>query len=557
MRRTPRLLLMIALGLALAALRLLGAPAPASASWGQLPMIEDDPHLRQDPVKTLSVFRLLGARMVRVFVPWTMIAPNPSSQTRPSGFDAANPASYPQANWTLWDTIVREARKQGIAVDFTVAGGAPLWADAPGRPKISIDHWLNYAWKPSGSEYGSFVHALGIRYSGNYDPTTNTVNPGSSSDLPRVKFWVIWNEPNFGEDLAPQAINGSTVSVAPSLYRTLVNHAWTALHQTGHGNDTILIGGLSARGLSGPVIPGRHPEGLPGNFAQTKPLQFIRTLYCVDSNFHQLRGGAAAARGCPTTAAGSRQFRTQNPALFQASAFSQHPYPLNMPPTQDASNDPDYATFPQLPNLEHELDRLQHIYGSNTRFGIINDEYGYITHPPNPGNAVSPSTGAYYINWAEYLSWRSARIKSTMQYLLYDPIDNTQGGFASALLTTRGAKKPAYFAYRLPLYLPSTSTRRGRSLEVWGDVRPFYYASLDTSTQQVAQIQFQRGSRGPFTTIKRVMITDPRGYFDVQVKFPASGTVRLTWTYPVGDSLFPSYASGVAVHSRSVQVTLH
>jgi hypothetical protein len=53
------------------------------------------------------------------------------------------------------------------------------------------------------------------------------------------------------------------------------------------------------------------------------------------------------------------------------------------------------------------------------------------------------------------------------------------------------------------------------------------------------------------------MITDPRGYFDVQVKFPASGTVRLTWTYPVGDSLFPSYASGVAVHSRSVQVTLH
>jgi hypothetical protein len=371
-----------------------------------------------------------------------------------------------------------------------------------------------------------------------------------------VNFWVIWNEPNFGEDLAPQAINGSTVSVAPSMYRYLVDRAWTALQQTGHGKDTILIGGLSARGLSGPVTHS-HPQGLPGNFAQTKPLQFIRTLYCVDSNFHQLRGAAAAHRGCPTTAAGSRQFRAQNPALFQASAFSHHPYPLNMPPTQDGSNDPDYVSFPHLPNLEHELDRLQRIYGSGTRFAIYNDEYGYITHPPNPGNAVSPSTGAYYINWAEYLSWRSARIKSTMQYLLYDPSDNTVGAFASALLTARGAKKPGYFAYRLPLYLPYTSTRRGQSLEVWGGVRPSYYASLDTGKQQVAQIQFQRGSRGPFTTIKRVTITDPRGYFDVQVKFPASGTVRLTWTYPVGDSLFPSYASGVAVHSRSVQITVH
>ena len=124
-----------------------------------------------------------------------------------------------------------------------------------------------------------------------------------------------------------------------------------------------------------------------------------------------------------------------------------------------------------------------------------------------------------------------------MQYLLYDPNPTKNvpefGGFASGLIFYGGARKPGYNAYRLPLFLPVTSTRPGRSLEVWGCVRPAHFASLDTGgTPQQVQIQFQRGSRGAFTTLRTVTITSPRGYFDLHLSFPASGTVRLAWSYP-------------------------
>ncbi len=336
---------------------------------------------------------------------------------------------------------------------------------------------------------------------------------------------------------------------------------WNALQATGHGHDTILIGEYAPLGLSGRAGPGR-PQGLPGNFGQTKPLQFLRTLYCVDSSYRELRGRLARAEGCPTTAAGSRSFRRQNPALFNASGFADHPYPSNAPPTTETSHDPDIAPFPRLPNFERALDRVQRIYGSRRRLAIYNTEYGYITHPPNRDDFVSPATAAYYINWAEYLSWRQPRIATTMQYLLYDPVLNGvipgDGGFTSGLLYVDGNPKPGYAAYRLPLYLPVTSTRRGRSLEVWGCVRPARYAILDTGEAQTAQIQFARGSSSAFTTLRTVTVSSPNNcYFDVRMILPVSGSVRLAYTYPT-DPLVPSPSGlgGSTVYSRSVAIKL-
>jgi hypothetical protein len=549
MRAHRRALITTALGLACVSLHLLGAPAPAAASTTQVAIIEDDPHLLQHPMGTLRTFRKLGAGMVRVFVTWAAIAPDWHANRQPAGFDATDPDAYPAAAWDRWDEIDRDAARLGIGLDFVLTGGAPHWASRPGIPfPASTDPAR--AWYPSAAKFGAFVRAVGKRYSGSFpDPR----DPGAT--LPRVSFWSIWNEPNFGEDLGPQAINDSSISVAPGMYRSLVDSTWQALRATGHGHDTILIGGLAARGLTGKVTP-KHPEGLPGAFAQTKPLQFIRTLYCVDSNFSEFRGAAARALGCPTTSAGSRRFRAQHPGLFSASGFGDHPYPQDQPPTKDRSRDQNFATFPMLPNLEAELDRLQRLYGSRTRLPIYNDEYGYITRPPNHGSYVSPATAAYYLNWAEYLSWRRGRINSTTQYLLYDPPPSRYlplGGFDSGLLTTGGRLKPAFAAYRLPLYLPASTTRRGRPLEVWGCLRPAHYATLDTGQPQYVQIQFQRGSRGAFTTVKQVKIASPRGYFDTRVAFPASGTVRLIWSYPSDDRLLPRGT----IYSRHVSITVH
>jgi hypothetical protein len=551
--RTRRLrTLTAAVSLAVVASVVLGHPAPAPASTRQVSIIQDSVWVLKDPSKTLSTFRALGASMVRVIVDWAQVAPAPRSRTAPTGFVGSDPADYPAASWAPYDEIVKLATAEGMQVDFTLSGGAPRWAEGPGIPAIAIGNPF-WAWRPSTPAFGQFVRAVGERYSGSYVP------PGQTVALPRVSFWGLWNEPNFGEDLGPQAVDGSTLSVAPGMYRGLLDAAWNSLVATGHGpsTDTILIGEVAARGLSGPATPS-HPAGLPGDFGQTKPLIFLRTLYCVDASYRELRGAAARTVGCPTTAAGSRTFRAANPGLFEASGFADHPYPDNsLPPTMDSSRDPNIAPFSRLANLERELDRLQQVYGSHQRFPIYDTEYGYITHPPNVKAYVSPATAAYYINWAEYLSWKQPRVASTMQYLLYDPppaaTNPGDGGFSSGLLFSNGRPKPAYAAYRLPLYLPVASARRGRALEVWGCVRPARYAILETGQPQSAQIQFAPRPGGAYVPVQTVTVSDPSDcYFDIRMTFAASGTVRLAYTYPAAS---PG-VGGTTVYSRTVTVTV-
>ena len=166
-----------------------------------------------DPAGTMSTFRALGVRMVRIIVVWAQIAPQAQSRTAPRGFDASDPAAYPAANWAPYDAMIKVAHADGIGVDLTLSGGAPRWAEGPGIPSAALDNQF-WAWRPSAQAFGQFARAAAERYSGTYVP------PGQTAPLPRVSFWAIWNEPNFGEDLGPQAVNGSTVSVAPGMYRS-------------------------------------------------------------------------------------------------------------------------------------------------------------------------------------------------------------------------------------------------------------------------------------------------------------------------------------------------
>jgi hypothetical protein len=517
----------------------------AGASTGQVSIQQDDTPMLNNPGPTLTRLRLLGVDQVRIGVRWLTIAPSPGSHRRPSGFHAISPAAYPAANWVALDTLVRDAQQDQIAVNFNVVGGAPLWATGPGAPKDKP----HPNWEPSPSEFGSFVRALGTRYSGIYDPVAHANLPGNPADLPAVRFWSIWNEPDYGPSLGPQGAPGHlSIERSPWIYRNLVDAGWTALHATGHAHDTFLFGEVAPRGYN-----------TWGLFSGMKPMRFIRALYCVDSKYRELRGAAAGLRGCPTNAAGSRRFRAMHPALFQASGFSNHPYSRWYPPNVEATPDPDYSVLAEIGVLTRGLDRVQRVYGSHERFPIWNTEYGYITGPPkHPTKKVpyiSPAKAAYYINWAEYISWRNPRIESFAQFLLSDPLpalaSNAFGGFASGLLTFKGAEKPTYGAFRLPVYLPVTSTRRGRSLEVWGSARPTYFSAF--ATEPFVSIELQSGSHGSFTTVKSVKITNPQGYFDTRVTFPSSGTVRLTWWYP------PTVTDlqAVPVYSRYVKITIH
>ena len=518
------------------------APPAAVAKSRTVPLesiFQADNQLLTDPAATLDLLRRLGVDRVRVFLPWGVlgarvpIAPDPLAHKPPVGFDATDPADYPAAGWAPYDAIVRDAAARGIGVYFTVSGPAPAWATQPGEPPGTPSARSPIGvWKPSGTDFGAFVHAVGTRYSGHYpDP----LHPGR--DLPRVSFWGIWNEPNLGIYIAPQAIDSGKLEVSPLYYRQIVDAAWSALHATGHGHDTILIGELAPDGATvGPV---------PGDFDMMAPLRFLRALYCVDSSYHQLRGLAASQRGCPTTAAGSAHFVADNPGLFDATGVADHPYSQGLPPNQAPPLEPDYAEFADIPNLEATLDRLQQAYGSSTRFPIYSTEFGEQTNPPETLiRALPPMTAADYMNWAEYLSWLNPRIRSYDQYLL---VDAPNGTFSTALDFANGIPKATYYAYRMPLYLPRSTATHGQKLEVWGCVRPAPHTRVSTGAAQSAEIQFRPAAGGAFSTIRTVPITGRSCYFDVLEAFPGSGTVRLRWSYPHGPAIF-SRAVAVAVH---------
>jgi hypothetical protein len=477
------------------------------------------------PGATLDFLRRLGVDDVRVVLRWSTVAPDPTSTSAPGGFAASSPGAYPQANWAPYDTILRAAAARRMGVLLDVSAPAPLWASGRRAPRGGVPG----VWKPSAARFQSFVHAVGVRYDGHYTP------PGGGGPLPRVSFWSVWNEPNLGQaNLAPQTVANSSVESSPQMYRALVDAAWTSLQATGHGQDTILIGELAPYGLA--VIN-------PGNFGYMVPLRFVRALYCVDSSLRPLRGTAAAQRGCPTTAAGSQAFARENPALFQASGFAVHPYPSgeSVAPNVILPEEPDFVYLATLSRLTSFLDAVTKVYGAGKQFPLYSTEYGYRTNPPSPA-APSLSLAAEYLNWAEYISWRTPRLRSWDQYLLADPAPGPSQ-FTTGLQFYTGQPKPEFFdAWRMPIFLPVTRERSGHSLEVWGCVRPVHY----TPRPQDVRIQLQPGGHGAFETVQTVPVQDANGYFDTQVKFGSSGQVRLTWTYPHGPT----------IHSRPVTISI-
>ncbi len=527
--------------------------ASASASTGQLSIIQDETFLKS-PTTSLPLVRALGARVVRVFVQWSSVAPRPEATPKPH-FDASNPSAYPASKWAPYDALVRTAQEQGIEVDLEITGGGPRWAQGKNPPTVYRQNG-SFGWRPDPAMYGQFVHAVTERYDGRYTPR------GSTGQLPAVHFWSFWNEPNFGQDLGPQAIDGSTKPIAPALYRSLLDAGYAALHRTQpHARNTVLIGELAATGYA-LHAPG-HPGRLPGVTAQTRALVFLRALYCVNDRYEPLQGSTAVRYGCPMTAAGARSFRLHNPALFNATGFADHPYASRRPPNANpAKINRDYATFPVLNRVAKALDGVTGAYGATRRLPIYNDEYGYITSPPQPADLryPTPKRAAVELNQAEYLSYKNPRVASYAQFLLNDPMITAQHpkpGFSSGLYTSSGEAKATLSAYRLPVWLPETTVKAGSRTEIWGGARPATFSQSATPlVAPTVEIQMQKGGNGPWTTIQTVKVSAATGYFDVRATLPYSGNLRLTYSYPRTEPFLPTNVAGTTIDGRTVTVTV-
>jgi hypothetical protein len=280
----------------------------------------------------------------------------------------------------------------------------------------------------------------------------------------------------------------------------------------------------------------------------------------VDSHNHELRGSTASAQGCPTSASGSRRFRSQNPALFAASGFSDHPYQESYAPNHEGFSGCRSglcSSFATLGDLTGALDQAVHAYGSHKKFAIYSTEFGYKTNPPLTTFAVPPATAALYDNWAEYVSYKNPRIASYDQYLLLDPTKpGLPGDYASGLLTWDGQPKADYAAWRLPLYLPKTSaSSSSQRLEVWGDARAAHYAAADTGAAQSVAVEFEPSGSSTFSTLQTIPISNRQGYFDTKIAFPHSGSVRLAYAYPPSDPLL-SQVAGSVIFSRTVGISV-
>ena len=500
----------------------------------------------------------LGVDQVRISVIWAAVAPNPTSFTKPS-FDATDPNAYPAGAWDRYDTLVRDAAQDGISVMFDVTSPAPYWGATKRAPSGS-GFQKNYS--PSPALFAQFVQAVGRRYNGQFvapaappppPPPSflglpidlsrlfgNPPIPANPNPLPAVHAWEIWNEPNIGGWLTPQwryAGHGHWLEAAPATYRSIVDGAFTALQSTGHSSDEILIGETAARGVT------RDCEG-----CSMRPMQFVRALYCVNSASRPLTGTRARQLGCPTSRQRSA-FVSAHPGLFNATGYGHHPYSFTMRPN---ANDPDPNDVPlmDLSRLERALNAIFAGYHRprSSNLPLYLTEYGYKSNPPNPYATFSQAQQAAFINQGEYMAWLDPRVQTSAQFLLVDDAPKAAAAagtpsywstFQTGLVTQQGAQKPAFGAYRVPIFLPDA--RHGHRVLVWGHLRPARRGSTQTATIQFAP----RGSTA-FTTLASVQTANPEGFLSGHVTFPSAGAARIAWTDP---------ATGAADHSRAATVS--
>jgi hypothetical protein len=472
----------------------------AQASSSQEAMFQDDNLLiysdTEKVTQTLDELDALGVDRLRITLVWRAIAQGNEQDAKPAGFDAADPAKYPAGAWDRWDRVVTLARARGIDVNFNVSTPAPDWATGtPAREDIDPTY------EPNPQEFGAFVKAAATRYDGNHGQ-------------PRVSYWSLQNEPNQAGWLTPQWIQKGDdwIEAAPRVYRGMVDAAFQALGEAGHGDDTILIGETAPKGVS-----------KRGETRAIDALRFIRRLYCLDDNLNALAGSAATEQGCPD-ANQIAAFPTQHPGLFNASGWSHHPYELTFAPTQRPAK-PDWATIANLDDLQSLLRRIRLRYQQPTTGDVplYLTEFGYQSKPEDK-LGVTRAQQAAYLNQAEYIAWRNRDVKTLAQFLLRDDGDPATVTFQSGLRTHAGARKEAWGAYRFPIHLNRQSIPRGKRFTVWGLPRP----AADGSRPRV-RVEFRRTGAKSWRKLVSVRGDAQKGYVSASLRAPGTGRVRLRW----------------------------
>jgi hypothetical protein len=248
-----------------------------------------------------------GASYVRLLIIWNSVAP----AQRPPNFDPSDPAD-PAYHWGYIDELVTAAQAHGLEPLVTITF-APKWAG--GR-------------SVSSAQLGDFARAAARRYSGSFQ------------GLPRVRYWLAWNEPNLHRYLAPQYSHHRLVSV--SRYRKMVNAMAASVHGVHHDNVVV----------AGELAPLDTPTG-PGS------MKFTRAALCVSARLHST---------CRTS--------------WHFDVWSTHPYSSGGPTHKAFGRDGvALGNLPQLRRIVQAARRFDHI-SSHRHVQVWSTEFGWNSRPP-------------------------------------------------------------------------------------------------------------------------------------------------------------------------------
>ncbi|MFL5929556.1 MAG: hypothetical protein ACJ77E_21710 [Gaiellaceae bacterium] len=371
-----------ALGLAVLAAALLAATATASRSMRV--GIYDEAQTLYGPVpQTFAMFKQLHVQEVRLNLYWG--GRYGVARKRPA--HATNPADRAY-DWTLYDRTVAYAAQNGVHVLFSIYG-TPRWANRGRGANVAPTR---------AADLRNFAFAAARRYGGRY--------PGADGrNLPAVRDWLAWNEPNNPLFLAPQyrrTAKGWTIQSAAD-YAKICTAVYNGVHATLAPGERVGCGVTAPRGNNNP----RSAR------ASVSPLAFLRAV----------------------KKAGLKTF----------DAWAHHPYyaaPSDQPTTKPVTAKGAPATAVTLGNIGDLIREVTRLYG-NKRIWIT--EYGYQTNPPDPLFGVSLAKQARYLTQAFAIARANPRIDMMLWFLLKD--EPRLGGWQSGLLTFGGKRKPSYGAF--------------------------------------------------------------------------------------------------------------
>ena len=197
--------------------------------------------------------------------------------------------------------------------------------------------------------------------------------------------------------------------------------------------------------------------------------------------------------------------------------YAHHPYTRggSRPPLSRTNSGE--ITIGSASRLTRLLDQAARAKRIPSQLPIHYTEHGWQTKP-DLIFGVTDDQQSEYINQSDWIAYNNSRVHTVAQYKLVDD-ENVGSGFQMGLKLLNGAVKPAYGAYRLPIWVSGTGTEA----TVYGQVRP-----AANGTPQTVEIQRAAGAGAAFQTVTTAPVISVNGTFTATV--PNSGGIwRLRW----------------------------